>query len=120
MKRSQPGRYQVPEGFRDRRADALADLAKAERRAVLAKYARLTRSGSPVFCTPSLAEREGLVPRKQAPAADGKPIFDSKDSADAAAVELQRLGASPMRAYQCKRGTRGHWHLSAAPYRCPK
>jgi hypothetical protein len=90
------------------------DEARAE---VLFRHARLTKAGRPVFCRPSRAELEGRVLPRQNPGSDGKVIYSTRDAAEAAARELESLGARPLRSYLCGRSRGGHFHLTtdAAP-----
>jgi hypothetical protein len=85
------------------------DAARAE---VLHRHARLTRAGRPVFCGPSRAEIEGRVRPRQGPGSDGKVIYSTRESAEAAARELEALGACPLRSYSCARSRAGHFHLT--------
>ncbi|MCW0211828.1 MAG: hypothetical protein OJJ54_00550 [Pseudonocardia sp.] len=104
-----------PEGVVDadgvvRRVDpGVRDVARAK---VLLRYARLLPAGRPVFCKPSRAELEGMAPRRQGRGADGKVIYSDREAAEAAARELEDLGARPQRAYVCKRSRHGHFHLT--------
>jgi hypothetical protein len=84
------------------------DLARAE---VLCRHARLTMGGRPIFCGPSLAETEGRV-LPGGPGSDGKVIYSTRESAEAAARELEALGACPLRSYNCARSRAGHFHLT--------
>lgn len=74
----------------------------ARRMAVLRRHARLSRSGRPEMCN---ATR------------DLKVIFDTRESAEAAAAEL--LEADPttrrQRAYPCPQSRHGHHHLASEP-----
>jgi hypothetical protein len=79
---------------------------------VLLRYARLMGTGRPVFCKPSRAEMAGTAPRRQGVGADGKVIYPDRESAEAAARELEELGARAQRAYVCKRSRHGHYHLT--------
>ena len=88
------------------------DLARAE---VLCRYARLTRAGRPIFCRPSRAEIEGRVLPRQGPGSDGKVIYSTREDAEAAARELEELGARRLRAYVCGRSRHGHYHLATDP-----
>lgn len=86
------------------------DSARAE---VLERYARHDnrpgRTHRVQTCRPSAAELEsGLVGARKP-----KVIFADRASALAAARELQALGAAAMKAYECKRSQRGHWHLTS-------
>jgi hypothetical protein len=85
------------------------DQARAE---VLCRYARLTRAGRPIFCRPSRAEIEGRVLPRQGPGSDGKVIYATREDAEAAARELESLGARPLRSYPCGRSRGGHFHLT--------
>lgn len=85
------------------------DAARAD---VLNRYARLTKGGRPVFCRPSRAEIEGRVLPRQSPGTDGKVIYSTREAAEAAAWELEVLGARPQRPYLCGRSRGGHYHLT--------
>ncbi|WP_214368690.1 hypothetical protein [Pseudonocardia sp. H11422] len=92
-----------------RRASRVRDAARAE---VLVRYARLMRIGRPVVCLPSRAELSGRMPRRQGQGSDGKIIYPDRDSAEAAARELEQLGSRALRAYMCSRSRHGHFHLT--------
>jgi hypothetical protein len=83
-----------------------------DRAKVLLRYARLMGTGRPVFCKPSRKEIAGTAPRRQGVGADGKVIYPDREAAEAAARELEELGARAQRAYVCKRSRRGHYHLT--------
>ena len=85
------------------------DEARAE---VLCRHARLTRAGRPIFCGPSRAEIEGRVLPRQGSGSDGKVIYSTREAAEAAARELEALGARPLRPYICARSHAGHFHLT--------
>jgi hypothetical protein len=85
------------------------DAARAE---VLNRYGRLTRAGRPIFCRPSRAEIEGRVLPRQNAGSDGKVIYSTREDAEAAARELEALGARPLRSYVCARSRGGHFHLT--------
>jgi hypothetical protein len=85
------------------------DQARAE---VLCRHARLTKAGRPIFCRPSRAEIEGWAPPRQGPGSDGKVIYSTREDAEAAARELEALGARPLRSYICARSRGGHFHLT--------
>jgi hypothetical protein len=73
----------------------------AARIPILRRYARLYERGErkPVLCGREHAAR--------------KVIFDSKDNAEAAAVELAAIdGGEPQRAYECELSRSGHYHLT--------
>ncbi|MHA6793622.1 hypothetical protein ACVGVM_08920 [Pseudonocardia bannensis] len=91
------------------RAPRVRDAARAE---VLVRYARLMRIGRPVVCLPSRAELSGEAPRRQGRGSDGKVIYPDRESAEAAARELERLGSRALRAYMCSRSRHGHYHLT--------
>jgi hypothetical protein len=82
------------------------------RRAILCRHARLTRAGRPIFCAPSRAELDGRAPLRQSPGTDGKVIYSTRAAAEAAARELESLGARPLRSYLCGRSRSGHFHLT--------
>lgn len=82
-----------------------------ERREVLRLFARM-QHGMPVFCAPSQAELSGEIPRVNRWGNDGKIVFDSLERAEACARMLESIGCDPLRAYECKRGSRGHHHLT--------
>ncbi|MCO1659579.1 hypothetical protein [Pseudonocardia humida] len=79
---------------------------------VLHRHAKLMKNGRPVFCTPSVAEMSGRVPPKQSRGTDGKVIYPTREAAEAAARELEALGARTLRSYVCGRSRRGHFHLT--------
>jgi len=79
---------------------------------VLHRHAKLMKNGRPVFCTPSVAEMSGRVPPKQSRGTDGKVIYPTREAAEAAARELEALGARALRSYVCGRSRRGHFHLT--------
>jgi hypothetical protein len=85
------------------------DAARAE---VLIRHARLATSGRPVFCTPSRAEIAGAAPLRQSRGTNGKVIYGTREDAEAAARELEVLGANKLRAYRCSRSRSGHFHLT--------
>jgi hypothetical protein len=82
------------------------------RSAVLHRHARLTRSGRPVFCTPSRDELAGVVALRQGRGTDGKAVYPTREAAEAAARELEELGARQLRSYRCGRSRSGHFHLT--------
>ncbi|WP_219417117.1 hypothetical protein [Pseudonocardia nigra] len=85
------------------------DQARSE---VLHRYARVTKNGRPIFCTPSRAEIEGSVFPRQSRGTDGKVIYPTREAAEAAARELESLGARYLRSYRCGRSRGGHYHLT--------
>lgn len=85
------------------------DRARSE---VLHRHARLSNNGRPVFCTPSRAEIAGTVPARQSRGTDGKVIYSAREDAEAAARDLETLGARCLRAYLCGRSRGGHFHLA--------
>lgn len=85
------------------------DAARSE---VLHRHARLTRSGRPVFCTPSRDEIAGVVSLRQSRGTDGKVIYSTREAAEAAARELEELGTRALRSYRCGRSRSGHYHLT--------
>jgi hypothetical protein len=91
------------------RQRGVRDRARSE---VLHRHAKLMGNGRPVFCTPSLAELSGRVPPKQSRGTDGKVIYPTREAAEAAARELEALGARALRSYVCGRSRRGHFHLT--------
>lgn len=86
------------------------DTARSE---VLHRHARLSKKGRPVFCTPSRAERAGIVVPRQGNGTNGKVIYPTREAAEAAARELEHLGARTLRAYLCGRSRGGHYHLAS-------
>jgi hypothetical protein len=90
----------------------LRDDARAE---ILRRHARLTRAGRLIFCLPSRAEIEGRVLPRQGHGSDGKVIYSTREAAEAAARELEALGARPLRSYICARSQGGHYHLTTDP-----
>ncbi len=82
------------------------------RSAILHRHARLTKNGSPVFCTPSRDELAGVVALRQGRGTDGKVVYSTREAAEAAARELEALGARQLRSYRCGRSRSGHFHLT--------
>jgi hypothetical protein len=82
------------------------------RRAILCRHARLTKAGRPIFCAPSRAELAGRAPLRQSAGTDGKVIYSTREAAEAAARELESMGARPLRSYLCGRSRSGHFHLT--------
>lgn len=82
------------------------------RSAILHRHARLTKNGRPVFCTPSQDELAGVVALRQGRGTDGKVIYPTREAAEAAARELEELGARQLRSYRCGRSRSGHFHLA--------
>jgi hypothetical protein len=101
--------YQAPTGPAVPQQRGVRDAARGE---VLHRYARLAKSGRPVFCTPSRAELAGTVAPRQGRGTDGKVIYSTRDAAEAAARELEALGANYLRPYLCNRSRSGHYHLT--------
>ncbi|GAA1849176.1 hypothetical protein GCM10009836_31160 [Pseudonocardia ailaonensis] len=93
-------------------AEPQGHVVDRDRARILLRYARLMNSGRPVFCKPSRAELAGAAPRRQGIGGDGKVIYSDRESAEAAARELEELGARAQRAYVCKRSRHGHFHLT--------
>ncbi len=85
---------------------------RSARRAILCRHARLTKAGGPIFCAPSRAELDGRAPLRQSSGTDGKVIYSTREAAEAAARELESLGARPLRSYLCGRSRSGHFHLT--------
>lgn len=85
-----------------------------DRSEVLHRHARLGNGGRPIFCTPSRAELAGVVALRQSRGTDGKVIYDTREAAEAAARELEALGARHLRSYLCGRSRSGHFHLATA------
>lgn len=85
------------------------------RGAVLERHARLTKKGRPIFCSPSAAEIAGMIVPRQDRGTDGKVVYATREDAEAAARELEELGARRLRAYVCGRSRHGHFHLATDP-----
>jgi hypothetical protein len=86
---------------------------KDERRGdVVLRHARLTGRGRPTFCSPTRAEQSGAVHLQAGPGTDGKVIYPTREAAEAAARELEDLGARRLRPYLCARSRHGHFHLT--------
>ena len=81
------------------------------RSAVVLRHARLTGRGRPTFCSPTRAEQAG-VRLATGSGTDGKVIYPTREAAEAAARELESLGARPLRPYLCARSRHGHFHLA--------
>ena len=94
-------------------APTASPLVRDEARsAILHRHARLTKNGWPVFCTPSQDELAGVVALRQGRGTDGKVIYPTREAAEAAARELEALGARQLRSYRCGRSRSGHFHLT--------
>ena len=78
---------------------------------VVLRHARLTGRGRPTFCSPTRAELTGTV-HLRAGGTDGKVIYPTREAAEAAARELESLGARRLRPYLCARSRHGHFHLA--------
>lgn len=99
----------------DNAVDSTVDPAlvrDSARSDVLHRHARLTKNGRPVFCTPSRDELDGVVSLRQSRGTDGKVIYSTREAAEAAARELEDLGARALRSYRCGRSRSGHFHLT--------
>ena len=109
------GGIAVPHQVRD---DAQGEIAvphqvRDERRGeVVLRHARLTGRGRPTFCSPTRAEQAGVVRLASGSGTDGKVIYPTREAAEAAAVELENLGARRLRPYLCDRSRHGHFHLA--------
>jgi hypothetical protein len=93
----------------DRGEHAVRDERRAD---VVLRHARLTGRGRPTFCSPSRAEQTGSVRLRHGAGTDGKVIYPTLDAAEAAARELEELGARRLRPYLCDRSRHGHFHLA--------
>ena len=79
---------------------------------VVLRHARLTGRGRPTFCSPMRAEQAGVVRLSGGKGTDGKVIYPTREAAEAAARELEDLGARRLRPYLCARSRHGHFHLT--------
>lgn len=79
---------------------------------VVLRHARLTGRGRPTFCSPTRAELTGAVHLRAGAGTDGKVIYPTREAAEAAARELEGLGARRLRPYLCARSRHGHFHLA--------
>jgi hypothetical protein len=79
---------------------------------VVRRHARLTSRGRPTFCSPTRAEQSGARRVPTGAGTDGKVIYPTREAAEAAARELERLGARRLRPYLCARSRHGHFHLA--------
>ena len=95
------GEIRIPHQVRDER-----------RGEVVLRHARLTGRGRPTFCSPSRAEQNGTVWLATGSGTDGKVIYPTREAAEAAARELEELGARRLRPYLCERSRHGHFHLA--------
>lgn len=84
---------------------------------VVLRHARLTGRGRPTFCSPTRAEQTGAVRLAVGRGTDGKVIYPTLEAAEAAARELESLGARQLRPYLCARSRHGHFHLATATSR---
>ena len=91
----------------------MAHPVRDERRGeVVLRHARLTGRGRPTFCSPTRAEQTGVVRLATGSGTDGKVIYPTREAAEAAARELEELGARRLRPYLCARSRHGHFHLA--------
>ena len=95
------GEIRIPHQVRDER-----------RGEVVLRHARLTGQGRPTFCSPTRAEQRGAVFLAMGSGTDGKVIYPTREAAEAAARELETLGARRLRPYLCARSRHGHFHLA--------
>lgn len=91
---------------------ASARVRDERRGDVVLRHARLTGRGRPTFCSPSRAEQTGVVHLRSGSGTDGKVIYPTREAAEAAARELESLGARRLRPYLCARSRHGHYHLT--------
>ncbi len=91
-----------------------------QRGQVVLRYARLTGRGRPTFCSPTRAEQNGAVWLATGSGTDGKVIYPTREAAEAAARELEGLGARRLRPYLCARSRHGHFHLATDTARLPE
>jgi len=93
--------------------EQVSHRVRDERRGdVVLRHARLTGRGRPTFCSPSRAEQAGVVNLRSGSGTDGKVIYPTREAAEAAARELESLGARRLRPYLCARSRHGHYHLT--------
>jgi len=93
--------------------EQVSHRVRDERRGdVVLRHARLTGRGRPTFCSPSRAEQAGVVNLRSGSGTDGKVIYPTREAAEAAARELEGLGARRLRPYLCARSRHGHFHLT--------
>ena len=86
---------------------------KDERRGdVVLRHARLPGRGRPTLCSPTRAEQSGAAHLPAGSGTDGKVIYPTREAAEAAAQELESLGARRLRSYLCARSRHGHFHLT--------
>jgi hypothetical protein len=103
----------VPQQARGSDEIRVAHVVRDEQRGeVVLRYARLTGRGRPTFCSPTRAEQTGAVRIASGTGTDGKVIYPTREAAEAAARELQELGARRLRPYLCSRSRHGHFHLA--------
>ena len=93
--------------------EQVSHRVRDERRGdVVLRHARITGRGRPTFCSPSRAEQSGVVNLRSGSGTDGKVIYPTREAAEAAARELESLGARRLRPYLCARSRHGHYHLT--------
>ena len=93
--------------------EQVSHRVRDERRGdVVLRHARLTGRGRPTFCSPSRGEATGVVQLRSGAGTDGKVIYPTREAAEAAARELEGLGARRLRPYLCSRSRHGHYHLA--------
>ena len=107
------GEVVVPQQARGSDEIRMAHVVRDEQRGeVVLRYARLTGRGRPTFCSPTRAEQSGAIRIASGTGTDGKVIYPTREAAEAAARELEELGARRLRPYLCSRSRHGHFHLA--------
>lgn len=93
--------------------DLTAEQA-AQVRAITKRHARLVKGRGvytfPMRCQPS---RDPAVARERGGLGSaGKVIYDTREAAEAAAREIERIVPERLYAYECPRSSHGHHHLT--------
>lgn len=86
------------------------DRGEARRR-IIARYASTTQDGQVLRCE-SQRDLHNGIPRWRAAGNYRKVVYPSLVAAQAAARELETIGADPQEAYICPMSRSGHVHLA--------
>lgn len=93
--------------------DAAEKARDQERRDILARHCRLSAAGTPLSCAPTKKEKENPESHWRGQGDDDKVILLNEKHAEECARELAVLYGKPMRAYECPRSKRGHFHVTS-------
>lgn len=82
---------------------------------ILAKYARISSTGTPIRCSQTFYERTMRERYNNLIGIQEKIIYDSWEKAESALKEFTELnGNRPGQIYKCQRSKHGHCHITTA------